>query len=279
LPVLRLYHLGTPTYKKIEDKNAAGVWLQLRAPFRTIRLLAVALRDLHREVRDLMPVIESQWLDRPPSEERDAALNGLQEGLERIQVSLVAVLVLLRRVPDDLIHASAPFLFEHLASAPRDLKKAIKAAQKGTLAELGPICDLDVLTPTLLEAADWLSRLRHEDGESADGARDIVVHDEHILQVGPSGTGFPEDEGKIVWKIDATLVRIKKEQFTHIDLFETVRDCLDGLCKFMEGLYKSATPLTDYERGDVVFLSGHDNDIVGFWPPIAGGCSTFPLMK
>ena len=52
-----------------------------------------------------------------------------------------------------------------------------------------------------------------------------------------------------------------------IELFDVLRDCLSGACEFMEQLCRSVGMAGGYRTGDYLFLTGEDNDIVGFWPP------------
>jgi hypothetical protein len=271
LPVLRLYQLGQPTYKRFVENHLGGVWLQFRSPYRTLRQLAVGLRDLHRNIREMLPIIQEDWLGREPSRERDNALTRLHEGYERIEISLIAAFVLLKRLADELIDASRPFLFEHWRSGPRKLGNAVSMAREGTLAKTNPICDFGVLTDALQNHTDWLYQLRKDEG-----IRDILIHKEHGLQVGPYGTKGPHD-AEIAWRITAHLVRRRQGTIHSIDLFPALVACITGACKFMDRLYCCATPLTGYQQGDVLFLSGSDNDIVGFWPPIHETRTEFPL--
>ena len=52
-----------------------------------------------------------------------------------------------------------------------------------------------------------------------------------------------------------------------IDLFDALRECLRGACDFMEQLCLSVGLAGGYGRGDYLFLTGADSDVVGFWPP------------
>ena len=133
LPVLRLYQHGSPHFKRYLDQQIAGVWLQHHAPYGSLRQLAVTLRDLHAEVRAMIPRLHSEWPNRPPSDERDQALTNLHEGTERSEILLIAAFVLLRRLADQLIDATRPLLFRDWQSAPRQLKTAISAARADSL--------------------------------------------------------------------------------------------------------------------------------------------------
>jgi hypothetical protein len=121
--VQRLYQHGEPTRKYFVNNKIGGVWLQMHSPTRTLRHLSVCLRDLHREVREILPLHEN-WFDAPVSTTRDKMLTRQSEGLERLAILLIAAFALLRRLADELIDASRPFLFEHWHSAPKTMKKA-----------------------------------------------------------------------------------------------------------------------------------------------------------
>lgn len=270
LPVLRLYQHGQPSYERFVENNLGGMWLQCRSPYRTLRQLAVGLRDLHAEIRVMLPIIQEDWNWREPSRERDNAYTRLHEGYERTEISLIAAFVLLRRLADELIDASRPFLFKDWHSAPRQLAVAVSKARDGTLAKAKPICDFDILTDALQNHTSWLDRLREK------GIRDILIHKEHILQVGARGTKQP-NEVDINWRISASLVQGRPGALHIIDLFPALVDCIAGACRFMDRLYCSVSPTDGYQKGDVLFLTGSDNDIVGFWPPILETRTEFPL--
>ena len=46
----------------------------------------------------------------------------------------------------------------------------------------------------------------------------------------------------------------------------------------MEKFYRAVDSEGAYETGDFLGLTGSDNDIVGFWPPIIGQRTAFPLI-
>jgi len=205
--------------------------------------LAVGLRDLHAEIRVMLPIIQEDWVARDPSSERDNALTRLQEGYERTEISLI----------DELIDASRPFLFESWQSAPRTLKTAVSKARAGSLVEGRPICNLDVFTDALLNHTSWLDQLR-----KGDGIRDILIHQAHILQVGAQGTKDPA-EAEFNWEITAHLCRVRPLGALHvIDLFPALVDCIAGACQFMDRLYRCVSPLDGYQQGDVLFLTGSE---------------------
>lgn len=276
LPIMRLYQWGQPTYDRIEERGQGGFWLQSRSPSRTLRQLAVGLRDLHAEIRKILPIAEEDWYEHKPSDGRDDALTQLKEGYERIEISLIATFILLRRLADDLIFTSRPFLFENLKSAPWNLKDAIKMFRDDKLDGVKPICNIDMLSDTLQNYTAWHDQLRKKDG-----IRDILVHNAHILQVNAQATQDPGEVEKN-WKITALLLCHKQEipgGLRVIDLFTSLMDCIAGACRFMDRLYCCVSPLDSYQYRDILFLTGSDNDIVAFWPSITGTKTEFPLMS
>jgi hypothetical protein len=267
LPILRLYQMGEPTYQRFELHNIAGVWLQFRSPYRTLRQLAIGLRDLHKEISVQTLLLEVDWMRKEPSVERDTAVTRMREGNESIEVSLLAIFVLLRRLADELINASAPFLFEHSMSAPRKMSVAIAKAKEGGLNRWKPLCNLDVLTDALLNHTGWLVQLREH------GIRDILIHDPHVLTVGGLGSGSPE-KSDMSWQVVANLMTANSTGMQTTELLSALRECISGACSFMELLYASVEPSKKYARGDYIFLTGSDDDVTGFWPPILDGRGT-----
>lgn len=261
LPILRLYQLGEPTFDAYTKNGLGGVWLQCRSPYMSLRQLGIALRELHAEVMVLVPILEQEWMERPPSKERDDAGTRYHEGKERTEVLLIAIFVLLRRLADQLIDASRPILFEQWQSAPREMKKAISMAESDSLRALGPRCRLDLLQEALLQCTGWFEQLRKDEG-----VRDILVHKDHILRVG--GQGFrAQTDKETTWRVSAQLIRQRRGGLVTTELFDVLRECLCGACEFMEQLCRSVGLAGGYGRGDLLFLTGDDGDVVGFWPP------------
>ena len=272
LPAQRLYQHGEPTYKYFVNNKIGGIWLQTHSPTRTLHHLAVCLRDLHREVREIWP-LQEMW-DAPVSNARDEMLTRQEEGLDRLAILLIAGFTLLRRLADELIDASRPFLFEHWQSSPRQMKVAKRQAARAELQDLKPICNLDVLTDALTNHTAWFEQLRQDDG-----LRDILVHKPHVLQIGTQGKSQP-GEGGIEWRLTAHLVRPQPTTaggLRVVDLFPALLECVDGACCFMERLVRAVGSFQGYEQGDFVILTGNVNDTVGCWPPIVGSRTRFPL--
>lgn len=273
LPAQRLYQHGEPTYKYFVDNKIGGLWLQTHSPTRTLHHLAVCLRDLHREVREILP-LQEMW-DAPVSAARDETLTRQQEGLDRLAILLIAGFTLLRRLADELIDASRPFLFEHWQSAPRQMKVAKRQVVRAELQNLKPICNLDVLNDALTNHTTWFEQLRQDDG-----LRDILVHKPHVLQISTQGKSQLGRSG-IEWRLTAHLVRPQPATaggLRVVDLFPALLECVDGACAFMERLVTAVGSFRGYEQGDFQSLTGRTNDIVGCWPPIGGSRTQFPFV-
>jgi hypothetical protein len=113
LPVAQLYQPGSLSHDIFVRKNIAGVWLQSRSPVRTLRQLGVCLRDLHLEIREILPLQEMR--EKPVIEARNKALTKQIEGFERTEVLLILAFTLLRRLADELVYASKTLSFRKLA--------------------------------------------------------------------------------------------------------------------------------------------------------------------
>lgn len=271
-PLLRVFQPGHPSYVKYQELMLAGIWLQTRSPFRTLRQLGIALRDLHCELRTLLKIQEGEWLDREVGEERNRALTQQREGVEHSEVLLLSIFVLLRRLADDIMDSLRPALFEHWQSAPSQLKNAIKLAKAGRVDSLRPFCDADLLSEALTTKTGWWHRLRERDG-----VRDTLIHWPHILQVAPLGTK-PVDSERFAWQITASLVVQSRDGIQAKSLFPVLLECLGGACEFMTAMCRLMPGVEDFDRGDLLFLTGLDNDIVGFWPSLEGAQHEFPLL-
>ncbi len=271
LPILRVFQHSHPHYSRFTTQGLGGMWLQTRSPYRAIRQLGVALRDLHAELRVLLELADEDWFDEEASDSRNRALTRQNEGNERCEVLLISVFILLRRLADDLTDSLRPVLFEHWKSAPSQLKKMISLAESGGLHALKPYCDADDLSSIVLTDTTWLQKLRKKDG-----IRDTLVHRPHILSVGSQGTK-PNDTENYAWHIIANMMVWDPNGVRSTSLFPLLLECIAGACTFMTSISKLIGGMNSFDRGDMVVLTGSDNDIVGFWPPIRGVQHEFPL--
>ena len=273
MPILQLYGMSSPKYQLYVDRNLAGTWLQFRSPFRTLRHLSIALRDLHGEIVTAAAIHQGGWFSREASDERNVAINRLIESTERSEILLIAILILLRRLPDDIFRASGPILFEKWGSAPQDLKGAIAKAKEGSLKRLNPICDLERLVTLLTNPLNWYEGLR-----SNQGIRDIITHYPHTLYVSASGIGLP-DGSEISWKVNAQLSTWNEHNgLKVIDIVPQLIECVAGACDFMSEFCSCVGADTNYnDNVGVLRLTGNDADVIGFWPPISGSTAPFPM--
>lgn len=247
--------------------------MQTRSPHRTLRQLAIALRELHLQVRTLLNISDEEWFDKDVSELRSQALTQRHEGIERCEVLLISVFVLLRRFPDDLIDALRPILFRHWKSAPSSLKTAKRLAEEGTLCRADPFCDPEKLSSTIIAHSKWLELLRKENG-----IRDTLVHRPHFLQIGTAGTKKITSD-RYEWTITAHLLVGNANGYEHKNIFPLLLECIMGACNLMTELSYIIGGMKTYDRGDFLFLVGEDNDVVGFWPAIKGSIHQFPLRN
>lgn len=233
-------------------------WIKLSTTSNTLRRLAICLRELHREVREVGPLFDcTEKLER----------TRYHEGRENIEFLIVAAFTLLRRLADDLVLALRPALFADHNSAPDKLATLVVWQDKGRLDEPGPICNLDVLDQALRDHTSWLFKLR---GKEREGIRDILNHSPHQLAV--RGT----KAGKGPWKIE---VQLTDERERRHDLLPILVECVDGLCSLMTLLCQAIGVLKGYTEWDHIVLSGLDNDAVGFWPPISGERPSLPMSS
>lgn len=233
-------------------------WIKLSTTSNTLRRLAICLRELHREVREVGPLFDST---------EKSELTRHHEGCENIEFLLVAAFTLLRRFADDLVLALRPALFACHQSAPDKLAKLVGWRDQGRLDEAKPICNLEVLDQALGDHTSWLFKLR---GTKREGIRDILIHSPHQLAV------MATKAGKGPWKVK---VQLTDERERHHDLLPILVECVDGLCSLMTLLCWAIGVLKGYTEWDHIVLSGLDNDTVGFWPPICGERPSLPMSS
>ncbi len=179
----------------------------------------------------------------------------------------MAAFALLRRLADDLVFALRPALFACHESAPRKLATLVNRQNAHGLDDLRPICDLDVLNQALRDHTSWLFKLR---GEKKDGIRDVLIHYPHTLMIITSHTGKGASRIR---------VQLTDDRDRRYDLLPILVECMDGLCSLMTLLCEAIGVLRGYTAWDHVVLSGLDNDVVGFWPPIFGERPSLPMSS
>ncbi len=104
-------------------------WIRLSTATNTLHRLAICLRELHREVREVGPLCDST---------EKLELTRHHEGHEKIELLLVAAFALLRRLADDLVLALRPALFACHESAPRKLATLVNRQNAHGLDDLIP---------------------------------------------------------------------------------------------------------------------------------------------
>lgn len=278
MPIMRLYGFEEP-YQTIygADQNTRTAWLLSRSPRRTLRNIAVCLRQLHTQIRVSLEIQNENWFHKEPSIERDMRLTEQKEMTEQSEVLLISVFTLLRRLGDELIDASRPILFEDWKSAPRKMKKMIALANKGDFSQLkfSHTCDQAQFEDAIINNTDWFRKLRE-----INGVRDILIHKPHILQIGGQGS-TPDGESETKWMTTAELTETdeKGDMLASTDLLPFLVECLDDLCAFLTKFCLSVNLEEGYKNSDALLLTGEDHDIVGFWPPINGNRTEFPLPE
>lgn len=272
LPILRAFHPDQPSFARLQRLPNAGAWGQYASPYRTLRCLGIALRDLHDEILIIKANADATFFDKEPSPARDEAFNRQRESIEHSEVLLIAAFTLLRRLGDDLMYGLRPILFEHWRSAQHKLPDVIKFAESGKLSGLKPYCDVDSLERVLIDKTEWLRLLRDKGG-----IRDILVHKQHMLGMGVSGTR-PENSEHTTWRVYANLSVLTGDGVRNLPVLSLLKKCIAGACVFMASLTSLIGGTTSYGPGDCMSLHGASNSVVGFWPSIRGGTFEFPFL-
>ncbi len=105
-------------------------------------------------------------------------------------------------------------------------------------------------------------------GEKKDGIRDVLIHFPHKLMIITSSAGKGASRIR---------VQLTDDRDRRYDLLPILVECMDGLCSLMTLLCEAIGVLRGYTAWDHVVLSGLDNDVVGFWPPIFGERPSLPM--
>ena len=272
LPILRAFRYGQLGFAKLQRLPNAGALGQFVSLPSTLRLLGLALRDLHDQILIVKANADAAFFDKEPSPARDEAFNRQRESIEHSEVLLIAAFTLLRRLGDDLMYGLRPILFEHWRSAPPKLPEAIKLAESGKLSGLKPYCDVDSLERNLIDKTEWLGLLRDKGG-----IRDILVHKQHMLGMGVSGTR-PENSEHTIWRVYANLSVLTGDGVQNIPVLSLLKKCIAEACVFMASLTPLIGGATSYGPEDCMVLCGSRNSAIGFWPAIRGGIFEFPFF-
>ena len=240
--------------KVIEIRPAGG--LPDGRPFaESLLKLATTLRELHRVVRI---ACDRSFVDAEPE-----TLEEYGKAYELVPLYVDLAFVYLRRLPDLLIDACRPYLFEHWHSIPRAFKEWVAGVDR--LRKFNPSCDFEILRRTIDGHSGWFNALRDTSPISGKkGIRDALEHRPVRLEVGARQVGDKRPEITVLARSYAGDVESNR------DLVPVIRESVYGLSGLMTGLRSAIGGSGRYERTGAVSLVGIDDDVVGYWPPIDG---------
>lgn len=167
----------------------------------------------------------------------------------------------LRRLPDRLVVACRPLLFNHWQSVPRAFKEWISDADR--LASYKPSCNFHILREALIDNSAWFNELRDISPVTGKkGIRDAFEHRGVRLLVGKQQAG--DERARFTVMIDSRASDVD----IHKNILSRIPDSLIGLFRLMAGIHSAIGFGSQYEWGDFLSLVGTDDDIVGYWPQI-----------
>ena len=265
LPILRLVEQAQTirSIHGITNHLSSEQLLEIRAFNATMHHLALTLRELHKCIRIGTAHV---GLDDPDNEGK----------IESYEASSLAPLfidlsfIYLRRIADQFAMATRYVLFKKAGSAPTKYKKLRSLiASDESLARLDPICNADLLQKAFASYSGWLDKLRDSNddrGKVQKGIRDIMEH------FGTSVSISHQKAGNDPWRIVASLGHPEiAPTIYRPDLIQTLKEIVKEIATLWMsvcdavGLEKAKEPwVAPY--GDVLILTGNDDDIVGFWP-------------
>jgi len=219
--------------------------------FETVRNLAIALRELHLQVR----TIEAN----PLAHGDDVEISRLTLNAHEMTPLFVDLAyVYLRRVADRLVRAVRHVLFNNAEQAPVEFKKLKKdICNKALLNRWEPICDINILRNAITNQTSWFEKLRTEGNRP--GIRDILEHHSVRLsvQTNQAGDNNPELAAYI----------ISGNRFSS-DLISTLREIVAGFCDICSEIQAIVDFGHEYVAADRLIIVGIDDDYTGFWPEI-----------
>jgi len=223
-------------------------------PFlQTLSRLAIALRELHKIVR-----LSCNHDANDPSSE---SANAFHQTNEMAPLYIELAFVYLRRLPDLLVTACSPLLFEHVQSVPQKYKDWI--VRISDFKSLSPLCDLNVLSKAIVNHSGWFNALRGTSPSTGKkGIRDTLEHRPVHFIVTKNQTGKNQPRIEVI--LDSRASDVDK----HRDILPQITEAVAGLCFLMTGIHSSIGIHNQYEWGDQLMLVGNDQDIVGYWPQI-----------
>jgi hypothetical protein len=219
----------------------------------TLRKLARTLRELHQVIRTSC--------DNPCSVHDPGALTADDRAMEMVPLYVDLAFTYLRRLPDLLVVASRPVLFDHWQSVPMDFSCWVSHVDD--LASHKPSSDFTVLREAIVHHSGWFNELRDTSPLTGKkGIRDTLEHRRVRLLVGKQQAG--DDRPRYTVMIDSP----DPDVGIHKDILHRISDSVAGLCHLMTGIHSAIGVGSQYEWGDVLSLVGTDDDIVAYWPKI-----------
>jgi len=265
LPVLRLVHQAGTIRRAagLQADLSRGQFGEIRAFDQTVRHFAIALRELGKCIRlgsdpgfDEDPVDTERW-------------NTGLEASTLLPLYVDLAFVYARRLADHFAKAIRYILFTHCESAPREYK-ALRPliANRAKLELLKPLCSVDLLRLAFERHSAWFDKLRRstdQNGEVRKGIRDIMEHHPSAVTVQHAKA----EDGP--WEINANLGEPGTNASFRSELIPTLKMIvtdLAGLWTMVCGSagLRVATRSWIAPYGDVLLLTGNDDDSTAFWP-------------
>jgi len=244
--------------KSTSGSLPGGIYLDALPFSETLQKLATTLRELHRA--------ERVSCEHPLSIRNPEVLTADHRAMEIVPLYVELAFIYLRRLPDLLVVACRPLLFEHWQSVSTKFKDWISNADR--LASCKPSCNFDVLRETLIDHSAWFNELRDVSPVTGKkGIRDALEHRGVRLIVGKQQAGDGRPYFTVMTDSRASDVEI------HKDILPLIPDSVAGLCLLMAGIHSAIGFSSQYEWGDSLSLIGTDDDIVGYWPQIPATAS------
>lgn len=210
----------------------------------TLWKLAVALRDLEGLAR-------AGWAQGDHAE-----FVAAREAFDRAPLLIEWAFGYLRRLADRFALATAPVLFRHLNSTPRDFPSLIDHAGK-RFSDLGPLVNGEELQRLLIDHSGWVERLR----KTGNGYRDTLEHDSvevDVLLVSHRG----DSDGVKQW-LEAVMSHGPTDELVGV-----LRELCAGLCEFLTGVCRLVRYADSYRYDDGLIVSGPEELVLAFWPRI-----------
>lgn len=244
---LRRLIFNTLLEKSTSGSLPGGTYLDALPFTDTVQKLATTLRELHQAAR--------------VSCEHPHTIQGELRAMEIMPLYVELAFIYLRRLPDLLVVACRPLLFEHWQSVPRKFKDWISDADH--LASYKPSCEFSVLREALITQSAWFNELRDVSPVTGKkGIRDALEHRGVRLVVGKRQAGDGRTFFTVMPDSRASDVEI------HKDILPRIPYSVAGLCRLMAGIHSAMDSGGQYEWGDLLSLVGSDDDIVDYWPQI-----------